>query len=73
MRFARQRMLAEREAADVDELRQRDPGEVLPVAVLLITPDGETDARLAPLIEVRCAIGVAAARPLVGGYLDGQW
>ncbi|MFI6326522.1 tetratricopeptide repeat protein [Nonomuraea sp. NPDC050556] len=34
--FSRRRMLLEREAADIEELRERDPGEPLP-AVLLVT------------------------------------
>jgi DNA-binding SARP family transcriptional activator len=34
--FVRRRMVLERESSDIGELRQRDPGEVLP-AVLLIT------------------------------------
>ncbi|MEU7894234.1 LysM peptidoglycan-binding domain-containing protein [Nonomuraea sp. NPDC049152] len=57
IRFTRRRMLAEREAGHVEELRQRDPGEALPVVILVVTPEDEVDTRLGTLLEPRCGMG----------------
>ncbi|MEV2272895.1 LysM peptidoglycan-binding domain-containing protein [Nonomuraea africana] len=57
IRFTRRRMLAEREAGHVEELRQRDPGEALPVVILVVTPEDDMDTRLGTLLESRCGMG----------------
>ncbi|GAB3158744.1 LysM peptidoglycan-binding domain-containing protein [Microbispora hainanensis] len=48
--FTRKRMLLEREASNIEELRDRDPGEVLPTIVLIAEVDDEVFDRVsAPL------------------------
>ncbi|WP_433498863.1 hypothetical protein ACQP1K_00395 [Sphaerimonospora sp. CA-214678] len=64
--FTRTRMLLEREASDIEELRDRDPGEVLPTVVLVAEVDDEVFDRVsAPLIS-RATAGVVA-------LLLGEW
>ncbi|MEV0196351.1 hypothetical protein [Nonomuraea sp. NPDC050691] len=58
--FTRQRMLLERDASDVGKLRDRDPGEVLPVALLVTELSDDTfELAAAPLSPAEAA-GVSA-------------
>lgn len=57
VRFTRRRMLAERDAEHVEELRDRDPGEVLPAVLLVAAAGGDLLARLGDLVEERCGMG----------------
>ncbi|GAA2653665.1 LysM peptidoglycan-binding domain-containing protein [Nonomuraea recticatena] len=57
IRFTRRRVLAERDAEHVAELRRSDPGEVLPAVVLVLTPGDDVTSRLPVLLEARCGLG----------------
>ncbi|MFI0420476.1 BTAD domain-containing putative transcriptional regulator [Spongiactinospora sp. 9N601] len=64
--FTRGRILAERDAADIDELRQRDPGELLPNVLLIGTIEDDTAARLQSLVTAGAQYGL-------GALLLGTW
>lgn len=64
--FTRRRMLLEREASDIEELRDRDPGEVLP-AVLLVTE--LTDE----VYEIGTVALASASTAGVSGLILGEW
>lgn len=64
--FTRLRMMVEREAGDIDELRERDPGEVLPAILLVTTLDDDVYARVGAILASRHASGV-------GALLLGDW
>ncbi|MCG5215502.1 BTAD domain-containing putative transcriptional regulator [Streptosporangium soli] len=57
--FTRRRVLIERDACDVDELRGRDPGELLPTVIFVATVEGDMLARLgaSSLSGTGCGIG----------------
>ncbi|GAA4199833.1 tetratricopeptide repeat protein [Microbispora amethystogenes] len=64
--FTRKYMLLEREASNIEELRERDPGEVLPTIVLVAEVDDEVFDRVsAPL--------VAPSTAAVAAVLLGDW
>ncbi|MEW9532860.1 hypothetical protein [Microbispora sp. NPDC049125] len=64
--FTRKRTLLEREAKDIEDLRERDPGEVLPTLVLVAEVDDEVFDRVsAPL--------VTSSTTGVGALLLGEW
>ncbi|WP_182884208.1 LysM peptidoglycan-binding domain-containing protein [Microbispora sp. H10885] len=64
--FTRKYMLLEREASNIEELRERDPGEVLPTIVLVAEVDDEVFDRVsAPL--------VAPSTAAVAALLLGDW
>ncbi|GAA3120149.1 hypothetical protein GCM10010466_08730 [Planomonospora alba] len=58
--FTRRRMLLEREASTLGELRERDPGEVLPVVVLVAEPDDEASKRITALLGSGQSTGMGA-------------
>ncbi|GGK70185.1 hypothetical protein Ppa06_36450 [Planomonospora parontospora subsp. parontospora] len=65
--FTRRRMLIERGAADVAELRERDPGEVLPAVLLVASVTEEIfDWDVAALLA-------SSARTGTGALLLGDW
>ncbi|RBQ21185.1 hypothetical protein DP939_00130 [Spongiactinospora rosea] len=65
--LGRSRMLLEREATDIDELRERDPGEPLPGLLLVIEPSPGVDERIkGPLTS-------GARRTGIGALLLGVW
>ncbi|MBG0814877.1 bacterial transcriptional activator domain-containing protein [Planomonospora sp. ID82291] len=65
--FSRRRMLIERGAADVAELRERDPGEVLPAVLLVASVTEEIfDWDVAALLA-------SSARTGTGALLLGDW
>lgn len=64
--FSRSRMLLEREAATIEELRERDPGEVLPTVLLITDLNDEVYEWItAPL--------TSANRTGVGALILGDW
>lgn len=60
MYFTRTRMLLERDASDIGELRERDPGEVLPNVVLVTEVDDEVYDRVSAPLAPRARTGVGA-------------
>ncbi|MFG1861071.1 tetratricopeptide repeat protein [Microbispora bryophytorum] len=58
--FTRKRMLLEREASNIEELRDRDPGEVLPTIVLIAEVDDEVFDRVSAPLVTSSTTGVAA-------------
>ncbi|MFC0860939.1 tetratricopeptide repeat protein [Sphaerimonospora cavernae] len=64
--FTRTRMLLEREASDIEELREQDPGEVLPTVVLVAEVDDEVFDRVSAPLVSRTTAGV-------GALLLGEW
>ncbi len=58
--FTRKRMLLEREASNIEALRERDPGEVLPTVVLIAEVDDEVFDRVSAPLVTSSTTGVAA-------------
>ncbi|MBT2235569.1 tetratricopeptide repeat protein [Nonomuraea sp. NEAU-A123] len=58
--FMRRRMVVERESSDIGELRQRDPGEVLPAVLLITELDDEVYEHVTPPLTCAQSAGVGA-------------
>jgi DNA-binding SARP family transcriptional activator len=64
--FTRLRMMVEREAGAIDELRERDPGEALPAVLLVSALDDDAYARVGAILASNWQSGM-------GAILLGDW